>query len=196
PPADYVDPNIGVSPLGPSNPDNIIAPFWADLDPTPRQLSPAVDPTIFYQGIGSAPNRRFIAQWNNVPIFGTQTLNTFQVVLHESSGAIEFIYKTMGNQGSLATIGLEDPTGQRVRQFSSGVSSLSNNLVLTWTPAGAELRRLTFQARVVAPAWNGATLTNTATVAAGDHVRQASASLLVGPVPQARITLYLPRIGK
>jgi uncharacterized repeat protein (TIGR01451 family) len=196
PPSKYVYPNN--SPLGTANPDNIIAPFWADLDPTPTQLTPAVEPTIFYQTLGAAPNRRFIVQWQKTPLYGAPAAqgNTFQVVLHESDGRIQFIYKTMSNLGAAATIGIEDRTGVRSSQHSFATNSIGNGTVLTWTPTNSEAHTFTFRATVVAPAAVGSALVNTATVQFGAQSRQSSASVLVSESSQNAFKLYLPLIKR
>ncbi|MGE4197309.1 MAG: hypothetical protein AB7G11_09330, partial [Phycisphaerales bacterium] len=51
--------------------------------------------TIYTQTLGSAPNRRFIAQWNQICHFSSIDSNTFQAILHEN-GNIEFRYGGMG----------------------------------------------------------------------------------------------------
>ncbi len=194
PPAKYVYPNN--SPLGTSSLDNIIAPFWADLDPTPTQLAPTVEPTIFYQTLGAAPNRRLIVQWHKTPLYGQPAAqgHTFQVVLHEGDGRIEFSYQTMSDLGAAATIGIEDGSGTRYSQHSFRTNSVANGTLLTWTPTGGAAHSFSFRARVVAPATPGATLVNTATVAFGDQTRQSSASVQVGE--RGAFTLYLPLVWR
>jgi subtilase family serine protease len=67
-----------------SDPNAVIAPRWSNLVPGANSVRYAVR--------GSAPTRRFIAQWTSVPTFGVVDSNTFQAVLFEGDGAIEFRY--------------------------------------------------------------------------------------------------------
>jgi subtilase family serine protease len=68
-------------------PNNVIAPRWSNLNP--------VAGSVRCQTLGSAPQRRFIVQWTAVPMFGFSDSNTFQVVLFEADGEIQFRYQTV-----------------------------------------------------------------------------------------------------
>ncbi|HYQ92435.1 MAG TPA: hypothetical protein VES89_10270, partial [Candidatus Competibacteraceae bacterium] len=62
-----------------------IAPLWQDLNP----------------GAGGAVNLRsaadrLVVTWNSVPLFGTTTIVTFQVILF-SNGVIQFNYQSVGS---------------------------------------------------------------------------------------------------
>jgi hypothetical protein len=99
------------------NPKNIIALGWTDWSP---QFAPDA---IRYETRGTAPNRRFILQFNNVPeYFSASRLGavvpnagrlTSQVVLYEGSNDI-VIYTTqmnVTNSGHMVTQGIENLTG-------------------------------------------------------------------------------------
>jgi len=92
-------------------PNALIAPLWDDL-------SPEAGGVMHYQTLGSAPNRRFIAQWKNVPQFLMTDSNTFQAVLYESTGCIEFRYGLFTPQAFAGdySVGVENQSG------SSGTS--------------------------------------------------------------------------
>lgn len=97
-----------------SAPNNMIAPFWDDLNP--RSAG-----DIYYETVGVAPNRIFVAEWRHVTHYGLSTDYNFQVQLFESSNAIQFIYDVMNGtyaDGGSATIGIEN---------SSGTSALLNS---------------------------------------------------------------------
>ena len=87
------------------SPNNLIAPYWDDLDT-------AVG-SVHYQTLGTAPNRRFVAQWTDVPQFFNTDSNTFQAVLYEGSNAIEFRYGLVSGPSfdGDVTIGIESPGG-------------------------------------------------------------------------------------
>jgi hypothetical protein len=85
-------------------PNSVIAPHWGDLYTSASGICVAT--------VGTAPNRQFVVEWNAATYYPLGTLGplTFEVILNENSGAIDFVYQTM--TGARAeTTGLEDPTG-------------------------------------------------------------------------------------
>lgn len=89
-------------------PNNIIAPFWVDLFRTASSK-------ILYTTRGSAPNRVFIMEFQDMQEFGNASgLASFQVQLFEGTNAIEFQYKKYQGFGSGhpdVGIGIENATG-------------------------------------------------------------------------------------
>lgn len=88
-------------------PNDVIAPYWDNLDP-------AAGGSVYAGTIGTAPNRRFVASWVNVPRVTTTTLLTFQVILDESTGDIIFQYRDVAGTrggGRGATVGVENSNG-------------------------------------------------------------------------------------
>jgi len=83
--------------------DNIIGPYWDDW----RTDSGG---TLYTETRGSAPNRRFIAQWVNVTHFSGPQIANFQAILYESSGNIEFRYGNPLDQNS-PVVGVENADG-------------------------------------------------------------------------------------
>ncbi len=66
-------------------PKNCIMAPWQDWHP-----GIAGGPYISYQTIGTAPNRKLVVTWNQVPMFScTSTKGKFQIVLNETSNNIE-----------------------------------------------------------------------------------------------------------
>jgi hypothetical protein len=95
-------------------PNSLVAPFWDDLlvTSTPGPAAARVITT------GTAPNRTFVADWVNYRPSGAATGAglSFQVILEESTNAIEFRYCSITGTsaqlfGSSATIGIENATG-------------------------------------------------------------------------------------
>ena len=86
-------------------PNDIICPYWDDW--SPNQAG-----TVYYQTLGSAPDRRFIVQWDGVEAFGGNVgeLATFQAVLYEGSNCIEFRYGDLLFFES-PTVGVENSDG-------------------------------------------------------------------------------------
>ncbi len=115
-----------------------ILPFWTDLTfQTPGSGS------VFYQTLGTAPNRRFIIQWSQAYPQGSGNPVTFQAILTETSGAISFQYQTValgaGNpasSGGQATVGIRNAgaqtNGQQL-QWSFSVPVLADSLALAFT---------------------------------------------------------------
>ena len=51
---------------------------------------------MYYQVLGTAPNRRLVVQWNEVPHYNDEDARfTFQAILYEGSNNIKFLYKEM-----------------------------------------------------------------------------------------------------
>jgi hypothetical protein len=91
----------------PQTPNDYIAPKWDDW--APNQAG-----DVYYQTLGTAPNRRFIAQWHQVEAFGgaANEKATFQAVLFETSSIIEFRYSApQFTSPTPSTVGVEDQTG-------------------------------------------------------------------------------------
>src|SRR6185312_16240116 len=93
-------------------------PLWSDLTfQTPGAGS------VLYQTLGTAPNRRFIIQWNNAYPQGSANAVTFQVILNETTNAVSFQYQTVslgsGNpatSGATATVGIRNAAAQTTGQ--------------------------------------------------------------------------------
>lgn len=87
-------------------PNDMIAPLWDDFNP-------GAGGTVHHQTLGAAPNRRFIAQWTNVPQFAAADSNTFQAVLFEGSNTINFRYGAVTPEAFAGdySIGVENSTG-------------------------------------------------------------------------------------
>jgi hypothetical protein len=91
-------------PSNSSDTDHMIAPLWDDLNP-------GAGGDVYYNVLGTSPNRRFIATWYGVPNFGySDSNNTFQVILYEGSNEIKFNYFEVWN-GSTPTVGLNKGDG-------------------------------------------------------------------------------------
>ena len=103
---------------GQNDPDAYFAPYWDDLVVPSDSVYAAVT--------GQYPSRRMTVQWNNVVLASNQQLTlNFQVVVYELDSLIEFNYAVMSADGSSATIGIENASGD------SGVRIGYNTAVLT-----------------------------------------------------------------
>jgi len=117
-----------------------ILPLWDDFDSEAGNV---------YTDIrGTAPNRQFIVEWyQRVHYFGNTDAATFEAILNEADGTLQFEYLDVeytgaGNAsgdpdvcdgGVCATIGLQsDPS--LFNQFSAFEASVTDNSGILWTP--------------------------------------------------------------
>ncbi len=119
-------------------PENIIAPFWDDLDPGDNG-------DVFFEVRGAAPFRRAIVQWKDVDFFlGNDTRLNFEVILYETTDQIQILYgvSTQGDiepgraLGNSATIGIESADGLQGVEiaFNQAAAALPGQILLL-TPA-------------------------------------------------------------
>ena len=90
-----------------ADPNDMIAGLWDDL-------VPQMGGTIQHETRGVAPDRRFIAQWTNIPArigFGTSGPNTFQIILFEGTNEIDIRYGDVDVASPNATAGVESQDG-------------------------------------------------------------------------------------
>ena len=99
----------------PSVPKNCIFAPWMDWDPSQGGQ-------IFYKTVGTAPNRKLVVSWVNVPLWGgscNQFTGTFQIVIEEGTNIVNNYIQNkpicqQGGSGGgslFATQGVHDLTG-------------------------------------------------------------------------------------
>jgi hypothetical protein len=116
-----------------------ILPYWTDI----YYQQPA-DGNIYVATLGSAPNRRFVVEWFNLPVMigGIQQDSaTFEAILYEGSNEILFQYADTNvgdparDDGITATIGLNAPAGvEAALQYSYKTASVSEGTAILFTP--------------------------------------------------------------
>ncbi|NJN54581.1 MAG: hypothetical protein HC804_07380 [Anaerolineae bacterium] len=124
-----------------------IFPYWDDID------SETGD--VYYETMGSAPNRMFIVQWNDRPHFPGPGVSgvTFQVVLFETTNEILFQYADLDfgnpatNYGASATVGLNED-GSSAVQYSFNTAVLTDSMAISWMPSVAASASATDSAMV------------------------------------------------
>jgi N-acetylneuraminic acid mutarotase len=110
-----------------------IVPFWDDLDDETGN--------VYYDTLGTAPNRMFIVQWHERPHFpGPGVGNvTFQAILFEGTNEILFQYADLDfgdpafDYGASATVGLNKDSVDAV-QYSFNSAVLTDGMAILWTP--------------------------------------------------------------
>lgn len=114
-------------------PNALIAPLWTDLNPGSASR-------ISYLTTGTAPDRTFVVEWNNVPHFDQVGAATFEVILEESTHNIlvQYLDTDFGNpaydQGADATAGIEDYNGRKALQYSYNEANLPSGTTLLYSP--------------------------------------------------------------
>ena len=116
-------------------PKNCIMGPWQDWHP-------GVGGQIRYQVQGTAPCRKLVVSWINMPMFGcTQTLGTFHIVIYESSNYIEnhIQSKQFCNWANgTAVQGIHNQTGTAAITVVGRNSTqwVANNDAYRWVPSG------------------------------------------------------------
>jgi subtilisin family serine protease len=120
----------------------VVAPFWDDLYPTGAD-------NVYWEVLGTAPNRELVIEWRNVRPYACRNDSpaptvTFQVVLFEATNHVLFNYQDVifgGNcanldKGGSATIGVQVSTTDAT-QIGYNSQILSDNLTVHWTTVTA-----------------------------------------------------------
>jgi RHS repeat-associated protein len=86
--------------------------------------------------VGSAPNRRYVIEWNNATRYwdNSDRLNA-EVIFNENGGDITTNYTSLDNdneKGASALVGAETPDGTAARQYSYHNPILANNTAITF----------------------------------------------------------------
>ncbi len=103
----------------------MIAPYWDDLNLLEFGF-------LETETVGEAPDRIFVIEWDDVPVFGNDPDDrvTFAVQLFEGSNDIVFLYEDVtrfeGHNGADATIGLQSAANGLALQFSCNQAAIAD----------------------------------------------------------------------
>ncbi|RMD64815.1 MAG: choice-of-anchor D domain-containing protein, partial [Planctomycetota bacterium] len=103
----------------PNDPNDFIAPFWDDLNPSQGGM-------IYYY---SPDPNTFIVQWDQVPHFGSGGPYTFEAIL-KSNGQMLFQYLDMNSPLESATIGIENFDASDGLEVVFNAPYMHNNLAI------------------------------------------------------------------
>ncbi|MEV4621278.1 PQQ-dependent sugar dehydrogenase [Asanoa sp. NPDC049573] len=106
--------------------------YWDDLVMRP-------DSTIRTKVTGSAPNRQFVVEWNNIGQYGSASARVSIEAIFGEDGTIVFNYLDLAptktrERGDSATVGVENPTGTAAVQYSLNQGILADNQAVIFTP--------------------------------------------------------------
>ena len=131
----------------PAEPNNVIAPFWADMDLDGTATDDTGAGTFAAATFGFGDGAVFLAQWTGVEIFGEPgTAYTFQIqIFDEGTGSpgIWFVYDDIPQATSNISVGVESANGQQGSSFyfSDGAGGTSGT-----APASGDALRVVEQA--------------------------------------------------
>jgi cysteine-rich repeat protein len=117
-------------PGGPAGP--AIFTLWDDLD------SGNGGDGVYYETRGTAPNRRFIAQWVTDRYSSTPQNAVFQAVLHEGTNHLEIRYQNVDfgsssyDFGANATVGIQESSTTGALEYSCNSATVTNGLSLVF----------------------------------------------------------------
>jgi cysteine-rich repeat protein len=107
-------------------PNGLVAGLWKDLDPS--LSTPAGG--VYYQALGTAPNRQFVVEFKGVPEhLDPSVSSTFEIILFETSNEIVVQYADGRSPNKPATAGLEDEVGMGGLTWRFGTFSVANAAV-------------------------------------------------------------------
>lgn len=100
------------------HPNNFIAGFWEDLNPSAGGVS--------YASTGDEGNREFVISFAEVPHYDSGFPVTFQIILHEGSNDIELQYGLANSDGGTHSVGIENADGTMGLQIAYGDIALDH----------------------------------------------------------------------
>jgi hypothetical protein len=114
-------------------PHGIAAVNWADWDLI-------LSGTMWYDVIGTAPNRTLVIEWRDIASHEQGTENfKFEVIFYETLNEIRFQYEdvlesTSHDFGNKSTVGVEHPTSLQAELFSFNSPDLRDGQAILFTP--------------------------------------------------------------
>lgn len=127
----HLPPSGGLPETGRFNYNTVIAPFWADFNPSGTQ-------NVFWAVLGTAPDRELVIEWRDVPLYLAPSNGvTFQVVFFENGSEVVFNYQDVSTGNSSYDGGRSAVCGLQVspesgHTYSNRTASLYAGLSLLW----------------------------------------------------------------
>jgi hypothetical protein len=96
----------------PIPPNNILAPFWRDLNGCPGDGS---EGNLYAATLSAGPNQWFVVEWEDIPFFGVPIKSTFQIWMGTNASAggntIHYTYARLDDATANYTVGAENASG-------------------------------------------------------------------------------------
>ena len=126
----------------PAPPNNVIAPFWTDLDPS-------VGGNLYAATVSGGEQSWIVIEWEDVPAYGGDDAYTFQTWLASNTAAedISLVYQRVDGEGATSglSVGAENATGSDGANFL-GVPTPQNELkALILPPTFGEAHIISYQ---------------------------------------------------
>ena len=104
----------------PAAPNNVLAPFWTDLDPS-------VSGAIYAAEVTDTRHNWIVLDWEGVPTAGTTEFQTFEIWIQIDAGieAVSFEYETVAGPG--APSGLNEGAENRTGTSGVNIHPLASN---------------------------------------------------------------------
>jgi hypothetical protein len=109
----------------PNSPNNVLAPFWTDLNP-------GAGGAVRIGALTDGVNDWLVIDWEGVPTFGTAQLQSFEMWIQTNAEAITYSFGTVTGTGSPdgLTVGAENRDGSSGVNLGS-VPAAGNEFVIT-----------------------------------------------------------------
>ena len=111
-----------------AEPNNIIAPFWGESQP-----SDGLPYTAKYETLGTAPERRFVMEFSQLESASGGQRQSYQVVLYEKNNSIQFNYGSVVSAGADFNVaGIENSDGSKGLRYGAvdDAGTIENRSVL------------------------------------------------------------------
>ncbi len=110
--------------------DALALPMWDDLNAEETKLG-----GVFWEVLGTAPERQLVIQYEAVPHYGSRSFYTFQAILLESGSQILFQYASIDGDdeyanGASATVGIQQDQKVGLEYACESEEALSDGLAI------------------------------------------------------------------
>jgi hypothetical protein len=116
-------------------PNGMIAGFWTDLNPEPAEGGGGA---IYYDTLGSAPDRRFVVQFDDVPKLVDEGSDphptTWEIILHEGTNEVLVQYRDAQSGPKAVSLGIENGDGCRGVQWMFGAQVALGGVAVRYEP--------------------------------------------------------------
>jgi hypothetical protein len=115
----------------PARPNNVLAPFWTDLNPATGPAGSGLLAGVLTDGADTW----LVLEWDRVPTFGTAQLQTFQIWIQTDAESVTYAFGLVTGTGSSdgLTVGAENRDGSSGVMLGS-VPATGNDFTIVASP--------------------------------------------------------------